>query len=134
MADGGGLTADIQTRLAYLGTGLAIADFGSDGCSISRLQHIPVQCLTISREWLSAIPGDRQAESLLFAVLALGRALGLTMLADGVENEDQLDFLRAQGCDLAQGLHFGDPLSEEKVAALISELAHRAVDAAHPLW
>lgn len=134
MADVGGLTAEMTTQLAELGTGLAIADFGANGCSISRLQHVPVQCLTISREWLSAIPGDRQSESLLLAVLALGRALGLTMLADGVENDDQLDFLRAQGCDLAQGLRFGEPLSEEKVAVLISELAHRAVDAAHPLW
>jgi len=134
VADGGGLTAGIQAELADLDVGLAIADFGADGCSISRLQQIPVKRLTISREWLQAIPGDGRAESLLIAVFALGQALGLTMLADGVEEDGQLDFLRAQGCDLAQGLRFGEPLSEDKVAALISDLAHRAVDAAHPLW
>jgi EAL domain-containing protein (putative c-di-GMP-specific phosphodiesterase class I) len=134
VAEGGGLTADVQADLADLGVGLAIADFGADGCSISRLQQIPVKRLTISREWVQAIPGDRRAESLLVAVFALGQALGLTMLADGVEEDGQLDFLRAQGCDLAQGQRFGEPLSEEKVAALISDLAHRAVDAAHPLW
>ena len=106
-------------QIDRLGLGLAVHDFGADRCSLARLQQLPLRCIAINREILSGVPTDQGASTLTAAIIALGHALGLTVLADGVEQEAQLDFLRAHGCDRVQGLLLAPALTGAKVLPLL---------------
>ena len=116
-------TLDLLARIAGHGLGLAVDDFGADHCPLARLQQLPVSRLTVNRELIAAVPADREAATLVAAVIALGHSLGLTVLADGVEREEQLTFLRAHGCDQVQGARLAPPLSGKEAAALLQSPA-----------
>jgi len=96
--------------LRALGLKLAIDDFGAGWSSLSRLRLLPVQMLKIDRSFLRAIPEDPEAGAIVRAVIALSDALGMTTVAEGVEQPVQQHFLAAQGCPLSQGRLFGDAL------------------------
>lgn len=116
VAQTGAATLAALTRIGELGLGLSVAEVGGEGCAPVRLQQAPVGRLAIGRELLATVPQDRRASSLTAAIIALGRALNLALLADGVEREDQIAFLRDHACDLIQGPVCGPPLSPATVA------------------
>jgi diguanylate cyclase (GGDEF)-like protein len=97
-------------ELRSLGLQLAIDDFGAGWSSLSRLRELPVSTLKIDRSFLHAIPDDPEAGAIVRAVIALSDALGMTTVAEGVEQPVQQHFLAAQGCPLSQGRLFGDAL------------------------
>jgi diguanylate cyclase (GGDEF)-like protein/PAS domain S-box-containing protein len=97
-------------EIRALGLQLAIDDFGAGWSSLSRLRLLPVQILKIDRSFLRAIPDDPEAGAIVRAVIALSDALGMTTVAEGVEQPVQQHFLAAQGCPLSQGRLFGDAL------------------------
>jgi diguanylate cyclase (GGDEF)-like protein/PAS domain S-box-containing protein len=97
-------------ELRALGLMLAIDDFGAGWSSLSRLRLLPVQMLKIDRSFLRAIPDDPESGAIVRAVIALSDALGMTTVAEGVEQPVQQHFLAAQGCPLSQGRLFGDAL------------------------
>jgi diguanylate cyclase (GGDEF)-like protein/PAS domain S-box-containing protein len=97
-------------ELRALGLQLAIDDFGAGWSSLSRLRLLPVQILKIDRSFLRAVPDDPEAGAIVRAVIALSDALGMTTVAEGVEQPVQQHFLAAQGCPLSQGRLFGDAL------------------------
>ena len=92
------------------GLRLAIDDFGAGWSSLARLRLLPVHTLKIDRSFLREIPDDPEAGAIVDAVIALADALGMDTVAEGVETRVQALFLAAQGCRLAQGRWFGDPV------------------------
>jgi diguanylate cyclase (GGDEF)-like protein/PAS domain S-box-containing protein len=115
----------ILRELDASGLRLAIDDFGAGWSSLSRLRVLPVHSLKIDRSFMRDIPYDPGAGAIVDAVIALSDALGMDTVAEGVETRVQALFLAAQGCRLAQGRHFGDPVpAAELTAALRDASAH----------
>ncbi|WP_319588320.1 EAL domain-containing protein [uncultured Desulfobulbus sp.] len=123
VADASAQELEVLGRIGRLGIGLAVDDFGAGRCSLVRLQQVAIRRLAVNRQLLACVPADQQAATLVAAIIALAHTLGLTVLADGVEQEEQLVFLRAHGCDQAQGPQLGAPLAGEKAFVLLQSRA-----------
>ena len=95
-----------------LGVSIAIDDFGTGFSALSYLTQFPISTLKIDRSFISDIERDRKRAELVKAIIGLSTALELKMVAEGVENEAQLDFLLEAGCEEAQGFLFGRPMPE----------------------
>jgi EAL domain-containing protein (putative c-di-GMP-specific phosphodiesterase class I) len=114
-------TAPLLRDLHEAGFTLAIDDFGTGHSSLTRLRELPVDVLKIDRSFLRTVPGDGQAAAMVAAVLALGRALGMTAIAEGVETRAQHAFLVDHGCPLAQGFLLGRPMPADELELLLRE-------------
>ncbi|GAA1639869.1 putative bifunctional diguanylate cyclase/phosphodiesterase [Actinoplanes couchii] len=114
-----GVMEDIDTALSTLnalhdlGVVLAIDDFGTGYSSLSYLNRLPVGIVKLDRSFVSDVGRQGANEQIVRAVLAMTSALDLRVVAEGVETEAQRDWLREQGCDLAQGWLFGKPQRAE---------------------
>jgi EAL domain-containing protein (putative c-di-GMP-specific phosphodiesterase class I) len=80
-----------------------------------------VRTLKIDRSFVSALAGSAQSSSIVTSIIAMGRSLSLTVVAEGVETSQQLDFLRAQECDQIQGFLLGRPVPADEMLALLDE-------------
>lgn len=101
---------ELLNRIKKTGTSIAIDDFGSGYSSLSYLRSLPVDILKIDREFVRDIPEDLSAMEIASAIIAVAHKLGLKVIAEGVEDEDQRDFLAINHCDFAQGYHYSRPL------------------------
>jgi EAL domain-containing protein (putative c-di-GMP-specific phosphodiesterase class I) len=106
------------------GVRITIDDFGVGALSLARLTQFPVDALKIHESFVAGLGGDPENATLLGALVELGHALGLDVIAEGVETEAQLEQLREVGCDAVQGYAIGRPVSEEQLeAVLVAEVA-----------
>ncbi|GAA2657708.1 putative bifunctional diguanylate cyclase/phosphodiesterase [Paractinoplanes durhamensis] len=114
------VTAARLEELRELGVKIAIDDFGTGYSSLGYLRDIPVDVLKVDRSFITGLVGNQRQQELVSAVLQLGHTLGLKVVVEGIETEDQLQLLTRMGCRYAQGYHLGRP---EPVATLIERLA-----------
>ena len=105
-------------KLRSLGFKMAIDDFGTGYSSLSVLKDAPVDVLKIDREFIRHIPNDSQSSILIGTILGMSKALGLQVVAEGIETEEQLTVLIAMGCHMAQGYYFSKPVPAKEIPAL----------------
>jgi EAL domain-containing protein (putative c-di-GMP-specific phosphodiesterase class I) len=99
----------ILRRLKLLGVHIAMDDFGTGYSSLSNLQSFAFDRIKIDQSFISSLPANRQSATIVRAVIGLGRGLGLPVIAEGVETEDQLAFLALEDCVEVQGFLVGKP-------------------------
>jgi EAL domain-containing protein (putative c-di-GMP-specific phosphodiesterase class I) len=112
-------TADRLGRLKALGVRIAIDDFGTGYSSLAYLKRFPVDILKIDLSFIAGIAESSEALAMVRALVQLGRALGLETFAEGIEDADQLERLRAEGCDSGQGFFFAKPMTGDAIDALL---------------
>lgn len=103
-----------------LGIQLSVDDFGTGYSSLNYLRNFPIDVIKIDQSFVVDIGGDGGGAMLAAAVIAIGQSLGLKVIAEGVENETQLAFLRQQWCDEIQGFYFSRPVPAEDFAAMVA--------------
>ena len=108
-------------RLHALGVRLTIDDFGTGYSSLAYLKRFPVDIIKIDQSFVRDVPHDLDDAAIVKSIIALAHSLRLEVVAEGVENESQLNFLRDSSCDMMQGYYFGRPMSAEKVAHFVIE-------------
>jgi EAL domain-containing protein (putative c-di-GMP-specific phosphodiesterase class I) len=125
-------TIKLLDQLYSLGLHLAIDDFGTGYSSLSALQQFPISTLKIDQSFVRDIATDPDDATIVGTIIQMGRNLNLDVVAEGVENEVQLNYLQRLECSYAQGLLFGDPMSADNYLELLLAKAegtdsHRAL-------
>ncbi|HEX9469281.1 MAG TPA: EAL domain-containing protein, partial [Bradyrhizobium sp.] len=105
----------IQSR----GIRLAIDDFGTGYSSMSLMKQFPIDTIKIDRSFVRDLPRDSEDQAIAQAIISMGKALGMTVVAEGVETSEQQAFLRDHACDEMQGYLFSKPLPPQQLADLL---------------
>jgi diguanylate cyclase (GGDEF)-like protein len=106
-------------RLRGLGVSLSLDDFGTGYSSLSYLKRLPVDTLKIDRSFIAEVSDDKGDASITSTIIALAQSMNLSVIAEGVENNVQLNYLRSKGCGLSQGFLFSRPLPAEALTSLL---------------
>jgi predicted signal transduction protein with EAL and GGDEF domain len=113
-------------RLRAMGVALSIDDFGTGYSSLSYLSRFPVGKLKIDRSFVRGLPHNEREAAIATSVVAMGHGLRLQVLAEGIENEAQMKFLQALGCDMGQGWHFARPMPLDALIQRVRESPREA--------
>ena len=111
----------VLTNIKKLGVRLAIDDFGTGYSSLAQLKRFPIDTLKVDRSFIREITHDPGDRAITEAIIAMGKTLSLTIVAEGVETPEQKAFLRGRGCDEMQGYYFSTPVRPEEFAALLRQ-------------
>ncbi|EAT15310.1 EAL domain-containing protein [Desulfuromonas acetoxidans] len=103
----------IMTQLTALGVSIAIDDFGTGYSSLSYVKNFPARYLKIDRSFVKDIPGDSDDMAIAASIISLGRNLNMEVIAEGVEEQTQIDFLKQHRCQQVQGYFYGKPCAAE---------------------
>jgi diguanylate cyclase (GGDEF)-like protein len=118
-------TQHVLRELNESGISTALDDFGTGFSSLSYLRQLPLQCLKIDQSFTHSMLQDPNAEKLTQAIVAMGIALKMTIVAEGVETREQMNWLLAHGCHIGQGYYFSPPVPPEDVQQVIERLEIR---------
>lgn len=126
--------AELINKLAEMGVEVALDDFGTGYSSLSYLKRFRLGCLKVDRSFVSGTQGSTGDQSIVRAVIALGKTLEMKIVAEGVETLEQADFLRQEGCDDAQGYFYARPVNAKRIPALVQEIPQRFRDTGTAQW
>jgi len=104
-----------------MGVQVALDDFGTGYSSLSYLRRLPIDLLKIDKAFIQGVPNNSDDSSIVAAIIALTQSLGLTVIAEGIEQETQFEFLRSVDCDQMQGYYFSRPLPPAKLLKFLDE-------------
>lgn len=119
------MTDDVDRGIATLealramGVKVSIDDFGTGCSSLTYLQRFPIDSLKIDRSFVRSLEDDGGGAALVNAIIVMGKSLGFAIVAEGVEEQVQLEFLREKGCDIAQGFLFSRPMGADQLLEFI---------------
>jgi EAL domain-containing protein (putative c-di-GMP-specific phosphodiesterase class I) len=117
-------TARRLVAIKELGVRLAIDDFGTGYSSLSHLQQFPVDALKIDRSFISGLTGNQEGETLLHALVQLGKSLSIETVAEGIEHQRELSLLQDEQCDSGQGFLYARPLDATATEAFLRDSAN----------
>lgn len=123
MADAATAVATLR-GLKGLGVGVAVDDFGTGYSSLNYLRRFPVDALKIDKAFVAGLGRDAGETAIVEAVIGLAHTLGLRVIAEGIETTEQVDLLRAMGCEQGQGYRFGHPQPAQAIAGLLQKVTY----------
>jgi EAL domain-containing protein (putative c-di-GMP-specific phosphodiesterase class I) len=132
------LLEDIERATAVLdalrarGITIAVDDFGTGYSSMTYLRHLPIDTVKIDRSFVARATEHGYDSTVIEALLTIGRTLGLSVIAEGVETEEQLEYVRARGCHRAQGFLLARPMPIDEAEAMMRTLPAHEIAAASP--
>ena len=113
----------VLTAIKDLGVRLAIDDFGTGYSSLAHLKRFPIDTLKVDRSFIREVPNDSEDKAIAEAIIAMGKTLSLTVVAEGVETPEQQAFLSEKLCDEMQGFYFSTPVAAQDFAELLRSYA-----------
>lgn len=120
-------TMNTLHKLTAMGVRLVLDDFGTGYSSLSQLKHIPLSVIKIDQTFVKEISTNRSDAAVVTAIVTMAHGLNLEVVAEGVETEEQLAFLREQGCDAIQGYLLSRPLPAEEATTLLADVKGEAL-------
>jgi len=126
------MNIDQMTQLLHelkaLGIQIAVDDFGTGYSSLSYLKDFPIDCLKIDRTFVRNVPHNPNDEALVSMIISMAKHLRLKVVAEGIEEVEQLSFLMDGGCDYIQGYLFSRPISPQQISETFQDLHHHVDD------
>lgn len=111
----------VLSDLKALGVRLSIDDFGTGYSSLSRLPRFPVDALKIDRSFIMNMSSDRENREIVRLIIMIAHSVGLKVVAEGTETEDQIGQLKELGCEMAQGYYYSPPVSAQAAVGLLQQ-------------
>ncbi|TDO14590.1 diguanylate cyclase (GGDEF)-like protein [Mycobacterium sp. BK086] len=124
-----GRVTGVLQQLRDDGIQIAIDDFGSGYSALSYLRDLPIDEVKFDRHFIASVATDERAAAVVSAVIDLNHNLGITVVAEGVEDAETATWLREHGCDIGQGYYFGRPAPAAEIPGLVAEFAQRSQSA-----
>jgi EAL domain-containing protein (putative c-di-GMP-specific phosphodiesterase class I) len=109
----------VLSELKALGVRLSIDDFGTGYSSLSRLPRLPIDALKIDRSFISNLQHENENLEIVRLIIMLAHSIGLNVVAEGTETENQIDVLKRLGCEMAQGYFYSPPVSAQSASDLL---------------
>ena len=119
IVDNAGAATRIMTQLAEAGVGFSVDDFGIEHSALSHLSRLPIRTLKIDHSFVSQMTTSRVHAALVQAIITMTHSMGMSVVAEGVETQSQLTYLRAYQCDVVQGFLLGRPMPAKKLEAFL---------------
>ncbi|HZJ85888.1 MAG TPA: bifunctional diguanylate cyclase/phosphodiesterase [Erysipelotrichaceae bacterium] len=111
----------VLNKLKSLGLSIAVDDFGTEYSSLSRLKQLPIDQIKIDLQFIQGIETNNKDRAIIKVIIKLAKSLGLSVLAEGIENSNQLQFLTENDCDYGQGYYFYRPMPANEVTRILKD-------------
>lgn len=111
----------VLNKLKSLGLSISVDDFGTEYSSLNRLKQLPIDQIKIDLQFIQGIETNNKDQAIIKVIIKLAKSLGLSVLAEGIENNHQLQFLIENNCDYGQGYYFYRPMPENEITNILKK-------------